>query len=242
MAALLLALLAGACTSIDAAPPKLQAIKTAGVISAVGDEFTLTKSGLTGFDNSARVFPIEAWGLDDLIVSRVGGLLSRRWQVQPVTYRRAAFAAVEPDTPVPVSSLLRDDPVKRLVRTEVLPQGLDAYVVVTKEKSRYGNRAKTVAGVGMINHKAVFDSNHEIHALYMIRIIDGHDFSVIDKRSARPLGNTEMVRLEGPSRVVEDSLQPTTNDASPNDKAKAAVIDLIEQSLPPTLQDLRLID
>jgi hypothetical protein len=240
--ALLLALLAGACTSIDAALPKLQAVKTAGVISAVGDEFTLTQAGLTGFENSAHAFPTEAWRLDDLIVSRVGALLIRRWQVQPVAYRRPAFAAAEPDTPVRAANLLRDDPVKRLVRTGVSPQGLDAYVVVTKGKSRYGSRAGTVAGVGMINHDTVFDSYHEIHALYTIRIIDGHDFSVIDKRSAAPLYNTELARLEGPSRMVDDSLQPAANDTLPSDRVKAAIIDLIERSLPATLQSLHLVD
>jgi hypothetical protein len=154
--ALLLALLAGACTSIDAALPKLQAVKTAGVISAVGDEFTLTQAGLTGFENSAHAFPTEAWRLDDLIVSRVGALLSRRWQVQPVAYRRPAFAAAEPDTP--------------------------------------------------------------------------------------PLYNTEMARLEGPSRMVDDSLQPAANDTLPSDRVKAAIIDLIERSLPATLQSLHLVD
>jgi hypothetical protein len=242
LTALLLAVMVSACASIDAAPPKLQAVQAVGIISAVGDEFTLTKAGLTGFENSTHIVSIEAWGLDDLIVSRAGGLLSGRFQVQPVIYRRAAFAAIERDSPVPVANLLRDDPIKKLLRTEVSPQGLDAYVVITKAKSRYGSRAKTVAGVGMINHDAVFDSYHQIHALYVIRVIDGHDFSVNDKRSAAPLNNTEMVRLEGPSRVVDDSFQPMANDTPPNDKLKAAIIDLIERSLPTTLQDLRLVD
>jgi hypothetical protein len=242
LTALLLAGLAGACTSIDAASPKLQAIKTAGVISAIGDEFTITKAGLTGFENSTRALAIAAWGLDDLVVDRIGGLLSRRWQVQPAAYRRAAFAAVEPDTPLPMADLLRDDPVKKLVRTEVSPQGLDAYVVVTKAGSKYGSRAKTVTGVGMINHDAVLDSYHQIHALYTIWIVDGHDFSIIDKRSAAPLDNTETIRLEGPSRTVDDSLQPAASDTLPDGRMKAAMIDLIERSLPATLQSLRLVD
>ncbi|HEY6258790.1 MAG TPA: hypothetical protein VIY51_23670 [Xanthobacteraceae bacterium] len=149
-AALLLALLLGACTSIDAAAPKLQDVKTVGIVSAVGDEFTLTKAGLTGFENSARTFSIKAWGLDDLIVRHVGALLGPRWQVRPVTYRRAALATVERDSPVPLSNLLRDDPIEKLVRTEISPQELDAYVVITKATSGYGSRARTVAGVGMI--------------------------------------------------------------------------------------------
>jgi hypothetical protein len=41
-----------------------------------------------------------------------------------------------------------------------------------------------------------------------------------------------MVRLEGPSRMVDGLLQPTANDTSPNDQVKVAIIDLIEQSRP----------
>jgi hypothetical protein len=47
-------------------------------------------------------------------------------------------------------------PVKQLVRSEVSPQGLDAYVVITKATSAYGSRGWTVAGLGIINHGAVF--------------------------------------------------------------------------------------
>jgi hypothetical protein len=238
--ALLLAALMSACTSIDAVPPKLQAANTVGIVSAIGNEFALTKAGLTGFEQSTRTFPIEAWGLDDLIVQRASGLLGRRWRVQPVSYRRAAFADVERDAPLPAAKLLRDDPIKNLVRTEVSPQGLDAYVVITKATSKYGTMAKTVAGVGMINHDAVFDSYREIHVLYVITVVDGHDFSVIDKRSAAPLSNSEIVRLEGPSRLFDGELQPT--ESGTNDKLKAAIIDLLERSLPATLQDLRLLD
>ena len=159
--------------------------------------------------------------------------------MQPVTYRREAFATIERNSPIPLASRLREDPIKKLVRAEVSPQGLDAYVIVTKATSRYGSRASEVAGIGMINHRAVFDSYHEIHALYAITIVDGHDFSVIDKRSAAPLNRNETVRLEGPSRVVDASLQPSPQESLPNEKLKAAIVDLFERSLPETLQGLR---
>jgi hypothetical protein len=51
-----------------------------------------------------------------------------------------------------------------------------------------------------------------------------------------------MVRLEGPSRMVDASLQPAANETLPNDELKAAIVDLFERSLPETLQDLRLAD
>ena len=54
----------------------------------------------------------------------------------------------EPASALPVIDRLHDIPVKTLVRTEVSPQGLDAYVIVTKASSRYGSRGHTVSGHG----------------------------------------------------------------------------------------------
>lgn len=237
---MLLLFVVGACASVEAVPPpKLQGIKTVGVISAVADDFTLTQAGLTGIESTDRSFSIESWGIDDLIVSRVGATLSQRFQVQKVTYRRASFAARERRSLVTVVNLLRDDPIKALVRTEVAPQGLDAYVVITKDTSRSGSRGRLVSGIGAINHGAVFGSHSEVHALYVVRVINGRTFDVIDKKSALPLGDADIVRLAGPSRMLDTPLV-TTNELVSNDKLKAVVIDLIERSLDTTLQDLRL--
>jgi hypothetical protein len=76
----------------------------------------------------------------------------------------------------------------------------------------------------------------------MIRVIDGHEFTVIDTKSAAPVDNTEIIRLAGPSHTVDDSLLPTADDAARNENLKAAIIDLIERSLPTTLQDPRLVN
>src|SRR5260370_1034111 len=40
-----------------------------------------------------------SWGLDDLIVQQATAALGGRFQVQPVSYQRAAFAAIK-DSPV----------------------------------------------------------------------------------------------------------------------------------------------
>jgi hypothetical protein len=241
-AALLLLGLLGACGAVDASPPKLASVKTIGVISAIGDEFTLTRAGLPGLESSAQGFSIESWGVDDLIVSRASSLLNRRFEIHPVTYRRGAFAALEGDSAVTAVNLLREDPIKKLIPAEVSPQGLDAYVIITKAKSTYGSTGRTVSGFGIINRAAVFGSYPQIHALYMVRLIDGRELSLIAKRSAAPINNTEVNRLAGPSRSVDVSFLPTAADPAQNEQLKAAIIDLIERSLPITLQDMGLVD
>ena len=241
-AVMLLLLGCGACTAVGTEAPKLREFKTVGIISAVGDTLTVTKAGLSGPGNGQRVYPIESWGIDDLIVSRASALLSRRFQPRPVTYRRTAFAALERSNPVVVVNLLRKDRIGDLVRTEASPQGLDAYVVITKGTSMYGNGGRSVGGIGITNHSALLKSYNQIHALYVVTVIDGHKFSVLEKRSAAPLDNTEIVRLGGPSRMVDDTLLPTATGAAGSEKLKEAVTDLIERSLPATLEGLRLFD
>jgi hypothetical protein len=246
LVAYLALLLCSACAAIATAPPPLREFKTIGIISAVGDTLTLTKAGLTGFRDNEQSFPIEPWGVDDLIVSRANELLSRHFSVRPVTYRRAAFAELEQDHPFGVVNALNrlrgDSLVADLVRTNATPQGLDAYVVVTKARSPHGSRGRKVTGVGIISNAALLSTYTQVHALYVIRVIDGHSFKMIDKRSAAPLNNADMVRLEGPTRLVDDTFLPTTSGVIENEKLKAAVIDLVERSLPTTLEQLRLAD
>ena len=116
--------------------PRRQApiVKTVGIISAIGDQFTFEKAGLTGLDNSPRSGPIASWGLDDLMAQQVTDALSIRFQMQPVTYPRATFATTR-ESAITAVNLVRGDPFKKLVQTEVSPQGLDAYIVITKAKA-----------------------------------------------------------------------------------------------------------
>jgi hypothetical protein len=236
----LLALLAhSGCASIQGTS-RLQGIKTIAIISAVGDKFTFTESGLTGLDNAPRSFSVEAWGIDEQIVARATSVLGQHFQVQNVTYQRELFAAPERVSSIPGADLVREDPLKELVRSHVSPQGLDAYVVISKATLKYGTRGVPVNGIGLIRHRALLDSSAMVHALYVIRVIDGHSFRTIDKKSAGPVDNSSIVRLTGPSRMFDAAELPPIADPLQNESLKAAVSDLINRSLEPTLRDLRL--
>ncbi len=65
--------------------------------------------------------------------------------MQPVSYNPAAFAAIK-DFPVAPVNVICGDPFKKLVQTEVFPQGLDAYIVITKAKSNFGRGAERSKG------------------------------------------------------------------------------------------------
>ncbi|MGT2501476.1 hypothetical protein ACVOMS_12800 [Bradyrhizobium guangxiense] len=234
--------LAAACVALGAAAAfetrasRLQAIKTVGIVSAIGEEMSLTQAGLTGPGNNAQSVSISAWGLDELIVQQATRLLGGRFRVQPVNYRRAAFAAIRDSVVAPVN-LLRSDPFKELVRGDVTPQGLDAYIVITRARSKLGN-GRNVEGVGFAEYRTLLANYGLIHALYEVRVIDGKSFDVIEKRAAAPLDNTGTVHIGGPSSQVDDTFDVPTS----GDRLRAAIADLIMRSLPVTLGDMHLID
>lgn len=238
---LLAAVSVSACAMFETGQIKLQAVKTVGIISAVGDEMSFAKAGLTGLNNTAQSFPIGSWGLDDLIVQQVTVALSGRFQVQPVSYKRAAFAVVK-DSPVAPVNLIRSDPFKKLVQTEVSPQGLDAYIVITKAKSNFGGGARKVEGIGFITYGTLLASYNQVHVLYEIRVYDGKTFDVIEKMTAPPLDNAPEVRLAGPSRIIDESFSPSTGDPAQNENLHRAITDLIARSLSSTLSDMHLAD
>jgi hypothetical protein len=237
-ATIILVISNGAGAMFENREKKLQAVKTVGIIAAVGDKFTFAKGGLTGFKNSSRSFPIGPWGLDDLIVQQATVTLSGRFQVLPVSYPRTTFAAVS-ESPIKPFDLVRGDPFKKLVQTEVTPQGLDAYVVITKARMNFGGGSQKVEGVGLITYKTMLETYSQIHALYEIRVVDGKTFDVIEKMVAQPIDNVTNVKLAGPSLSVGDSFSFTTSDVR-DEKLHRAVVDLIVRSLPILLSDMHL--
>src|ERR1700730_4574541 len=241
-ASVVLAVNVSACAMFETGQTKLQAVKTVGIISAVGDQMPFAKGGLTGIDNRSQNFPIGSWGLDDLIVQQATAALTGRFQVQPVTYKRAAFAVIEKDSPVAPVNFIRGDPFKKLVETEVSPQGLDAYVVITKAKANFGGGGRKLEGIGFLNYGTVMASYSQIHALYEIRVFDGKTFDVITKMTDPPVDNVGAVRIAGPSRMLDESFAPGAGDPAQNEKLHAAITDLVARSLPPTLSDMHLAD
>lgn len=230
-----LVLSSGAYALFETRDEKLRPVKTVGIVSAVGDQFTLTRAGLTGLSNSSRSVPIASWGLDDLIVQQVKEALSVRFQVQPVTYPRATFATIQ-ESAISAVNLVRGDPFKKLVQTEVSPQGLDAYIIITRAKANFGGGSRKAEGVGLITYSTVLESFGLLHALYEIRVVDGRTFDIIEKLAAGPLDGASSVGLAGPSLVTDADV------GEADEKLHRAIVDLLIRSLPNTLSDMHLVD
>ena len=64
-----------AAAAFETRANRLQAIKTVGIVSAIGEEMSLTQAGLIALGNAGQSLSISAWGLDELIVQQATKLL-----------------------------------------------------------------------------------------------------------------------------------------------------------------------
>lgn len=220
------------------APPKPSGLPKLGIVSAIGDKFYVRKFGLGVFGNDFKEMPIAAWGIDEMMTAKLRAALASRFDVRPVTYKRAAFA-VFPDR----SGFLAQHFNPELVRTAISPQGLDAYLVVVKAERPYGESRQLVQGLGSAGGNTDVDPIVFVHAYYNIVLVDGRDFKITSQATSEIPGPRKHFWtrdfMSSPVREGGASLYPTSLDAAANAQLKAVVVELIDKSLPPTLAKLQ---
>ena len=226
----------GACAGLGG-PPKLDGIRTLGIISAAGGTFEVRKIGLTVFNNDVQDIAVNSWGVDELIIGKTRGLLAKTFDIRPVTYQKTPFA----------QRIFLWNDVSNRVRAEASPQGLDAYLVVSPALAAYGNgnSNQSMHGLGILGVGLLSPRDFYLYAYYQIDLIDGHQFSSMGTSvgalpgvSYNPLFAPP---VRGVSLKVDKSFWPGSAATVASDpRLKAGVIDLINQSLPNTLAQLHL--
>ena len=216
---------------------KAQGIKRVGIISAIGDQFEIRKIGVMVFGNELASVPIQ-WGIDDLVTAKARALLSRRFEVRPVSYQRSAFASLS-DSEHALSDALR---------ASASAQGVDAYVVITRSLNKFGTTNQYVAGLGIVSGGPL-NSDIFAHATYTVTVMDAREFARISYAAASLPGTSFLSSwglggcyLHGPCRKLEASAFPTSHDPAQVAKLKSIIVDLIEQSLPEALRKVQLVD
>jgi len=230
-----LLLSAGVAARVSAAPGG-SSVPKIGVVSAIGDKLYLRKIGLTVFENEAREMAIDSWRLDDLMTARVRAALAGRYDVRAVTYQRAPFAALGEG-----KEIFAREHRPELVRAGVSPQGLDDYLVITKARGPYGQTKQSLLGLGVVEGgTALFGTQVYAYANYRLGMVDGHSWAVSEEANAF-LPPRSLSEVGGISRKVDNALWPASPDAAANQRLKAALAELIDNSLPCALQRMRLI-
>ncbi len=211
---------------------KIAAIRRVAVMSAVGDKFSVRKIGITVFGNDEKDFPIDAWGIDPLVVNKVRSVLARRFEVRPVAYDKSAFV----DT--------RDaDAIAAGVRAQAKAADVDAYIVVTPAKTQFGDSNQSLRGLGILE-RAGLRARVFVFALYQVTVVDGHSFTVVASSPAILVSQDTVLTtlaIRGPAREVDQSWMPASLDAARNIRLKSAITELLDRNLPGTIETMRLL-
>jgi hypothetical protein len=228
-AALCLTLLLAACANVlPAGTPRFEGVRTIGIVSAFTNVFGVQKIGITVFGNDLKQFQIDSWNLDEVAISRARSALSGRFDVRPVTYQKGEVAK---------GGACGD--LRESLRTVNSPQPLDAYILIKSWGAQYGNSNRRVFGFGILEVGGGLMRNNVIaHAIYNVTLVDGRTFACKDWNAAVLPGNLFAGNVRGPAKQVDPSLWPTSLDAASNQRLKAMMVELIDQSLPATIQVL----
>jgi hypothetical protein len=185
-----------------------------GVISAIGDLFAVQKIGLTVFGNDLAEVPIEAWGLDDLVVARVRAAAAPGAGVRKIAYPKGLFAPYDNPTTIFRNS---QNELTALVRQITANSGCERYFVVTKLTVKLDSTNQDIRGVGILNRGVGPLSRTSLFAHVQLTEFDGQTFA-IRRLPFAGFGSA----LAGAFRIGQDPLTELDNASFPEPAAEAA--------------------
>ncbi len=203
------------------------AIRTVGIIAAVGD--TVTRQMEDGFASyrSRDRLPIADWNIDGWLATQIAYAVSPRFAVKAVAYSAAQFQVLDSSAAV-----------AELVGALSASNGVDAYVVVHRQARRSDKTGVTLSGLGIYNSDSVFGGEYDAaYAFYAVTVVDARNGAVIADVVARLPDGSETLR-EADSEIWSDPFQETSDEQMA--RIKAALFGLLRDSLPGTLKDTGL--
>ncbi len=186
-----------------------------GVISAIGDRFSVQKFGLTIFANEKEFAPIDNWGLDDLVMARVRAASRGDPTVHRIIYPKGAF---EPYFN-PKARLLPDpdEGIPAIVRGFTANTHCERYLVVARAKGVVNGTKMEVDGIGAWNQGIGSALRHShLFAVFSVSMLDGTTYERIN----RPLSDIG-ARLAQGMRLFEDPLERLDNEQFPEPPSAA---------------------
>ena len=213
-----------------------------GVISVIGDHYSVQKFGITIFEAEASEVPID-WGLDDLVFARVRAATNNDPGVRRIAYPKGVF---EPFYN-PKTILIRD-PGERLpviVRSFTANANCERYLVATTFKAELPNSHMTLNGIGTYNQGVGSILRHShLFANVAITLIDGRSYEEIKRPFVNFGANfaAGMRLTEDPLNKLDNSLFPdppaaASTNAALRERTRALVTDRLDRGLPGYLKE-----
>ncbi len=246
----LLLLLGGAAAALaQPAPAKQNLPKTAsakqapqqdgncvGVVSNLGEKFTVRKTGYGVFGNELKEVPVDSWHIDDLAVAKISAALGKRTTVRRIPYHKEAFVSRQ------TLKLFRDPEaeIRDGVRTLTAGTRCARYLFVTRtyySDLRIGGTGILRTGIGDLFTKV------NAYALFSLRLYDGETFTLLKRASAPSEESILWQPIRGPHRRVDESFWPKSpGDTAQNGRLREAIRELVSQGMDATLPELPLTE
>jgi hypothetical protein len=213
-----------------------------GVISALGDRFSVQKFGLTVFENEENEAPMNGWGLDDLPLARVRAATGADPSVRRIAYPTGAF---EPYYN-PKSRFLPDpsEGLPAIVRGITSNANCERYLVITKYNGTVPGTKMEIKGIGaysqgigsLIRHSHLF-------ANVAVSMYDGatyerinRPFALFGASFASGLGLTEDPLTKLDESVFPNPPESASSSTALKERTRALVSARLDRMIPVYLQ------
>jgi hypothetical protein len=213
-----------------------------GVISALGDRFSVQKFGLTIFETEVNEVPMDGWGLDDLPLARVRAATGTDPSVRRIAYPKGAF---EPFYN-PKSRFLPDpnEGLPAIVRSITANANCERYLVITKYNGMVPGTKLEINGIGVYSQGiGSFARHSHLFANVAMSMYDGTTYEKIS-RSLAAFGASfaeGLGLMEDPLTKLDNSLFPdppnsTSSSATLKERTRALVSARLDRMIPGYLQ------
>ncbi|WP_298245186.1 hypothetical protein [uncultured Bradyrhizobium sp.] len=192
--------------------------------------------GLTMFGNEYLEAPIDAWGLDDLLVGRVRAA-APGIAVRKIAYANGAFKPYYH----PEAKLFRNDrnDLTALVRQIAGSTNCERYIVATKSRVTVDGTNQSIEGVGVYKNWASPAGRGVVVAYFLLNVFDGRTFE-IHRAPSRNFGDvlaSSFSNKNDNNRILNDLEFPKTpeqaaNNATLRDSARSLITAKLDKVLP----------
>ena len=183
------------CTPAPIAPADAARIKTIGIVSAIGGEFSIQHQGVTILSDESSTGPAPDWKLDEFAIQAASEVLGQRYQVMRVNYDPTQFVQE-------AQKRQERNGVGEVVRGLAKSNSPDAYVVlqaVSQTNPVNPTGRGDFRGVGLYSHSTIFGTQVvSIYAVYYISVVDGRTFQVVAQSPAAIARHDLMIEERSP--------------------------------------------
>ena len=213
-----------------------------GVISALGDRFSVQKFGLTIFENEESEAAMNGWGLDDLPFARVRAATGADPSVRRIAYPKGAFDPYYN----PKSRFLPDpsEGLPAIVRGITANANCERYLVITKYNGVVPGTKMEIKGIGAYSQGiGSFARHYHLFANVAVSMYDGATYEKIN-RSLAAFGASFAAGLgltEDPLTKLDESVYPNPPESASGstalkERTRALVSARLDRVIPVYLQ------